>query len=344
MKREIIIEKYGQGNAVIVLDQKNIVDLFIDPPVRSNFYPPNTFVEAKIQRKAHKKGGYFIKLPNALEGFLKSKINYREGEVVVLLAKVFFDKDKPQTFTDKLRIVSKYFILKIGNMGYSFSNKLPKKFNKEKLIPILEAQIKNHDNVFVICRSRIGDIGIEQFNNELEKILQHRNLIKEVSIKKIYFDGLARAVALDKYEVERHQITEEEGIFERLGLWDQINSLRKKKYIIGNGAYLIIDKTSSFFAIDVNSGKDLKIDAKELNLLACLEIFRLAKILGFGGKIIIDFLPCSKIVKREIYDLILSSFSNDNQRNKIWGWTKGGAFELEREREKTPLKLLIPNK
>ena len=40
-------------------------------------------------------------------------------------------------------------------------------------------------------------------------------------------------------------------------------------------------------------------------------------------------------MKREIYDLILSSFSDDNQRNKIWGWTKGGAFELERERENT---------
>ena len=43
-------------------------------------------------------------------------------------------------------------------------------------------------------------------------------------------------------------------------------------------------------AIDVNSGKNLKVVSKELNLLACGEICRLIKVLGIGGKIIIDFL------------------------------------------------------
>ena len=41
--------------------------------------------------------------------------------------------------------------------------------------------------------------------------------------------------------------------------------------------------------IDVNSGKDLEVGTKELNLLACSEICRLIKVLGIGGKIIIDF-------------------------------------------------------
>ena len=48
MKRELIIEKYGLGNAVVVLDSGKIVDLFIDPPSNSSFYSPNTFVEVKI--------------------------------------------------------------------------------------------------------------------------------------------------------------------------------------------------------------------------------------------------------------------------------------------------------
>ena len=51
MKRELIIEKYGLGNAIVVLESGKIVDLFFDPPADSSFYPPNTFVEAKIQRK-----------------------------------------------------------------------------------------------------------------------------------------------------------------------------------------------------------------------------------------------------------------------------------------------------
>ena len=90
MKRELIIEKYGLGNAVVVLDRKKIVDLFIDPPSNSNFYSPNTFVEAKIQRRISKRGGYFVKLPNGDQGFLKSKTDYNEGEAVVLLLEGFF--------------------------------------------------------------------------------------------------------------------------------------------------------------------------------------------------------------------------------------------------------------
>ena len=157
MKPQLIIEKYGVGNAVAVLDRKKIVDLFIDPPANSFFYSPNTFVEARIERRLSKRGGYFVKLPNGRQGFLKSKFDYNEGEVVVILSKVFFDEGKPQTFTDKLKIISKYFILKLGKSGFSFSRRTSKYFNKDKIIPVLEGKIKEHEHIFVICRSRLFD-------------------------------------------------------------------------------------------------------------------------------------------------------------------------------------------
>ena len=48
-----------------------------------------------------------------------------------------------------------------------------------------------------------------------------------------------------------------------------------------------------------------------------------------------------KIREKIIYDLIVQSFLDDIPKNKIWGWTNGGSFELERERDKSPLKLLV---
>ena len=60
-----------------------------------------------------------------------------------------------------------------------------------------------------------------------------------------------------------------------------------------------------------------------------------------GGKILIDFLPCSKTSRRKIKRKISSYFLEDTVKNKVWGWTKGGVFELERKREKIPLKLLM---
>ena len=342
MKRQLVIEKYGVGYAVIVLDREKIIDLFIDPPLNSNFYPPNTFVEARIQRRISKRGGYFVTLPNGKQGFLKSSFDYNQGEVVVLLSKVFFDEEKPQTFTDRLKIISKYFVLKLGKSGFSFSRQTSKNFCKDSLIPALEEKIKEFEDIFVICRSRVVDISFEQIIEELDKALQHyKSIMKSIHLKKRYCDGHAKKSALDMYDVERCLVIEEEGIFERLGLWDKISELSQRKIFIPNQSYLILEQTSAFFAIDVNSGKNLKVAAKELNLLACGEICRLIKVLGIGGKVIIDFLPCTKIEKRIIYDFMVDYFLDDIPTNKILGWTKGGSFELERERDKSPLNLLI---
>ncbi len=342
MRRELIIEKYGLGNAVVVRDNGKIVDLFLDPPSCSSFYPPNTFVEAKIQRRVSKRGGYFVKLPNGHQGFLKSSIYYCEGEVVVLLSRVFFDEDKPQTFTDKLKIISKYFVLKLGKSGVSFSRKTIANFDKDTLIPLLREKIKGHEDIFIICRSRVADISRKQIVEELEKILQHyQAILKEIFLKKNFCDGKAKKIAFDKYDLENYFVTEKQGIFERLGLWDKIYEFCQKKFFINNDSYLILEQTKALYAIDVNSGKNLKTEAKELNLLACNEICRLIKILGIGGKIIIDFLPCSKVEKGIIFDFILESFLDDIPTTKVWGWTGGGLFELERERDKSPLKILI---
>ena len=70
-------------------------------------------------------------------------------EIGSFTLKVFFDEDKPQTFTDKLKIISKYFILKLGKSGFSFSRKTSKSFHKDALVPILEEKIKNHHGIFV---------------------------------------------------------------------------------------------------------------------------------------------------------------------------------------------------
>ena len=47
---------------------------------------------------------------------------------------------------------------------FHFQEKIPKNFNKDKLISILEEKIKDHEDIFVICRSRIAGISFEQIN------------------------------------------------------------------------------------------------------------------------------------------------------------------------------------
>ena len=159
----------------------------------------------------------------------------------------------------------------------------------------------------------------------------------------VYYDGLARKVSLEKYRNEFSKISEETGIFESMGIWDQLEKLIEGKVQLYKGSYLIFEQTSAFLNIDLNSGNNLKFKKNDINLNACDEIFRVITLCGFGGKILIDFLPSSGEARKEIYKKMSLCFSGDTVKNKIWGWTKSGIFELERKRDKIPLKLLIAN-
>ena len=128
----------------------------------------------------------------------------------------------------------------MGESGFSFSRKTSKSFHKDALVPILEEKIKNHHGIFVICRSRIADITFEQIIEELGKTIQHHaSIMKAISLEKKYCNGKAKSSVFDKYDVERCFVIEEEGIFERLGLWDKINELIQRKIFISIGSYLI---------------------------------------------------------------------------------------------------------
>ena len=342
MKKKIIIDRYGIGHAIAIIEEDVIIDCFIDPPEGVDFYPPNTFVRANIDRKLSTIGGYFVKLPNGKQGFLKSKNKYKEGNSVLLLSKIIHDPYKPQTFTDVLKAVSKYFIIKIGKSGFSFSRKISKNYDKLKVSKVLNSKIEKINDIFVICRSSISTICMKEFDNELEKAIGRFQNIKKVLLRDtVYFDGLARQMALDKYSEKNYTIKEENGIFERLGLWDQLEQIKQGTVYLSKGGNIVFEQTSAFLTIDVNSGNEFTIKKENLNIRAVNEIFRIIRVCGFGGKILIDFLPCSQELRIAIYSKIENLFSKDPIKNKIWGWTKSGVFELERKREKIPLKLLF---
>lgn len=342
MKKEIIIDYYGLGNAVVVREEGEIIDCFIDPPKNVSFYPPNTFVAARVDRKVPNIGGYFVILPNGNQGFLKSKQKYNQGMTVLLMSQVVFEPSKPQTFTDILKSVSKYFVIKIGKKGFSFSKKIPQNFDRSRNTALLEKIIENFDDIFIVCRSSVSKIPMSIFEEELKKAVKHLLAIKRaIGKRQIYFDGLAKKVSMEKYRADNYMVTEEEGIFDRLGIWDQLEKIKEGNIQLKNDAHLIFEQTSAFISIDVNSGNNFKAKKQEINLAACNEIIRIIRAFGFGGKILIDFLPCSQELRNEIYRKILLSFSNDPTNHKIWGWTKSGIFELERKRDKIPFKLLF---
>lgn len=338
MPFEIIIEEFGSGNAVVVRNDREIIDFFIDPPKnKTSFFPPKTFMWAKIERRIRRNGGYFIKLPNGNNGFLVSKRNYAEGSLVKVMSQIFYEIGKPQKFTDRLKIITEYFIIDDGFGDILYSKKLKNRIYKNEFQKTIE-----NKKINVIFRSSLDSIDASKLDKKFENAVNDYCLMTEaLRNKKIYYGGLAKKIVFDKYDQDKCKVIEGKGIFETLGIWDQLTKTLSEKVLFGAGSYIYLEHTRSFCTVDVNSGSDFKSSPEEINLVACEKIFLLITQRGLGGKIIIDFLPSSKEIRDKILFSLMSFFSKDTQRNSVLGWTRSGSFEIERERDKTPFHILL---
>ena len=61
----------------------------------------------------------------------------------------------------------------------------------------------------------------------------------------------------------------------------------------------------------------IQISREELNFKASDEICNIVKLLGIGGKIVADFLPCPINIKKKILERIALSFSKDRAKPKF---------------------------
>ena len=103
-------------------------------------------------------------------------------------------------------------MLKLASVGFLFPKNLPKDFDKLNASRLIKSKIKAFESIFVICRSSIASISMEKFSKELEKALNHIQIItKALELDHIYFDGLSRKNSLEKYRNTSFDLIEDEG-------------------------------------------------------------------------------------------------------------------------------------
>ena len=105
------------------------------------------------------------------------------------------------------------------------------------------------------------------------------------------------------------EVIKETNSFETMGIWDHIEKLKHSKSKLPNGASMIIEPTSAFVAVDVNTGNDFSLSAGlKANLAVAKELPNQLSLRGLGGQIIIDFAPSPKKDRKLIETALNSSF------------------------------------
>ncbi|MEL7461327.1 MAG: ribonuclease E/G, partial [Pseudomonadota bacterium] len=129
--------------------------------------------------------------------------------------------------------------------------------------------------------------------------------------------------------------------FEAMGIWDEIEALKSPTVPLGEGS-MVIEATRALVAVDVNTGSDFSpAAALKANLATARELPRQLRLRGLGGKIVVDFAPLPKSARRGVEDALKKAFRADPIETSLVGWTTLGLFELQRKRERWPLKELV---
>lgn len=138
-----------------------------------------------------------------------------------------------------------------------------------------------------------------------------------------------------------------EPIFSYYGVNKAIEKLLRRKVMLKNGAYLIIDRTEALTIIDVNTGryvgnKNLEETVYKTNLIAAEEIARQLRLRNLGGIIIVDFIDMAVPEHKEgLLAALGEALAKDSVKCTIVSMTPLGLVEITRKRTRSLLESVM---
>ncbi|MFB9139097.1 Rne/Rng family ribonuclease [Maritalea porphyrae] len=131
---------------------------------------------------------------------------------------------------------------------------------------------------------------------------------------------------------------EEQPIFSRHGVEEQLDSMFSPQVTLPSGGYLVINPTEALVSVDVNSGKatkehNIEDTALQTNLEAAAELARQLRLRDMAGLVVIDFIDMEekrniRAVERKLKD----SLKTDRARIQVGRISHFGLLEMSRQR------------
>lgn len=134
-------------------------------------------------------------------------------------------------------------------------------------------------------------------------------------------------------------------IFDQYGINKQVKASFGKTIMLGNGGYLIIERTEALHVVDVNSGHKFGSDSQEdnglqTNIVAAKELARQIRLRDLGGIIVVDFIDMKNLDNRKVvFNEMELAMSNDRARHTILPISKFGLLQITRQRLRPEIEI-----
>jgi ribonuclease G len=310
----------------------------------------------------HKKNVYMY-----LDNKMKN-VKVKKGEE--LLVQVIKEDlgNKGAKVTNIISIPGRYCVLDTFSKDISFSQKITDKILKE----YLTRDLQKPKDIGIKIRTIGANVSVDMINKEVSRLYDiYRDISNKAKFSTrlgIVFNdgGILGRVLRDKIDegnckiyvdtredydyIERSLMDtkdnkmllklheEKRTIFSYYGIEREILSLRNNKVCLRCGGYIIIDKTEALYAIDVNSGKNVKSNSIEktayiTNYEAAEEIVRQIRLRNLSGIVVIDFIDMhNEENKKSIIEKLEEGFSGDKNKTVIYPFTELNLVQIARRR------------
>jgi len=292
-------------------------------------------------------GGMIVSLSDEQTGFLRETKGLSPGEPLLVQVTTSAEAGKAPPVSQRLLIKGRFIILTPGAKGRNIARSIRDEKRRVELAELLAEGLEGLDtNVGAILRSAA------QLASD-DAILDDIATMREIASGILDNTGQQPELLLDAPDAETQAvmnwatspdiiIDQDPGCFESLDVWGALHALSKPKVSLGNAGWMAIEPTSALTAIDVNTGNSTSQGAGlAANIAAVEDLPRQLRLRGLGGQIVIDFAPMGKKDRRTVETALKKALRSDGIETSLAGWTPLGHLELNRKRERRPLKDLL---
>lgn len=342
-ERIIVIDPCDGVQKAALIENGRLQDLLFDCSAEMPL--PEDIYRARASRPLKGQGGMLVDLGDGQSGFLRQAKSISPGANLIVQVTTLPDGNKAAVVSEKVLFKSRYAIVTPGAKGRNIARSIRDEDRRAHFAALAEQVLGDKGATGIILRSSCAEAEDQDIADD---IAQMSELADAVMADEAGAPGLlvprpdaATLAWRDWMDPAVDDVIEEDGSFDRVGVWDEINKLRKIKVDLGDGAYMFIEPTSALVAVDINTGADFSPKAGlNTNMSAARALPGELRLRGLGGQITLDLAPMSK-KDRQVFEQVLgAALRADKTDTALVGWTPLGHFELQRKRDRISLALL----
>ena len=334
--RTIALDELDGTEAAALIVDGQLHDLLID----SDHPRPGTIYRAVALRPVKGQGGMFLRTPDG-NAFLRQVKGLAPGDALLVQVTGFAEPGKAIPVTSRLLFKSRYAIVTPGAPGINVSRQIKDDDLRDTLLGVAHEVMEGDHGLILRSSCATGDP--DDIAEDIAAMVQlAAQVMADASGEPetlVEGDG---PHALAWREWDSDDVDGKPGSFERHNVLDALEDLRSPMVALPGGGSMCIEPTRALVAIDINTGNDTSPAAGlKANMAALRELPRQLRLRGLGGQILVDPAPAPKKDRRQMEQVLRAALKQDATETILAGWTQLGLMELQRKRERMPLREVL---